>query len=114
MREVATIRGEALDGGFTRPQHALVISVRATVRILDDFFGEFAVDRGRERTKAEIALQLEHMLAPRGVAAVQILVECGWVDAQLTGEHGQDLRVSALAHVSPWEVRRTQRLGRRR
>ena len=39
------------------------------------------------------------MLAARGVAAMQIVAERGRVDAQLTGEHGQDLGVSVLADV---------------
>jgi hypothetical protein len=42
-------------------------------------------------------LQLEHMLAARRVATVQILAECDWVDAQLTGERDHDLWVSLLA-----------------
>jgi predicted negative regulator of RcsB-dependent stress response len=41
-----------------------------------------------------------------GVAAVQMVAERGRGDAQLTGEHGQDLGVSVLAHVqdATWEV----------
>jgi hypothetical protein len=65
------------------------------------------VDARRERTKAKIPLQLEHVLTARRVATMQILVECRWINAQLTCKHGQDLWVSLLADTqdTTWVAR---------
>ena len=54
--------------------------------------------------EAEVTLQLKHMLAACGIAAIQIVGERARLDAQLTGGACQDLRMSVLAdakHTTP-------------